>query len=491
MKRLVKIVAVLCGLLILIMVYNTVTFRSSDSGEFENVQIKLVNDGIADRLAGAIQIPTVSYQQVSDIDYPAFLCLHQFIDENFPKVRQSLQKTVINDFSLLYKWQGSEPERQPVILLSHMDVVPVVVGSESRWLYPPFSGEIAEGYIWGRGTLDNKQGVFAILEAVEDLLAKGHQPQRTIYLAFGHDEEIGGREGAGKIAAYLKSQNINALYALDEGGFITDGSQLGLSGKIAMVNISEKGIVNLKLTVTGEGGHSSIPPAETAATILSQAVTKISANKLPVNIVPVQKMLASVAGDLPLHQRVVAANIGLLKPLVTLFAERVPTLNAFVRTTTAPTMLQGSPKSNVLPTEAVAIINHRIMPGETGESVKAFVTKVIDDDRVSVEFDGGYGNPSRVASVSSEGFLSISKTIKQIAQEDPIIFTGLLPAATDTRHYGEVSDDQYRFIYAEINMNENRFHGTNERIKVTSYLEAVKFFVQLIKNSDSTAPESS
>ena len=490
MKRFFQLIGVLAGLLIVTMAFNTITFQSSDSKEFENIQVELANDGIAERLAGAIRIPTVSHQQVQDIDYPSFLTLHRYIDENFPRVRQSLQKNVINEYSLLYKWQGSDPNQQPVLLLSHMDVVPVVAGSESRWEYPPFSGEIADGYIWGRGTLDNKQGVFAILEAVEDLLAKGHQPERTHYLAFGHDEEIGGSQGAGKIAEYLKSKDVNAIYALDEGGFITNGDQFGLPGKVAMVNISEKGIVNLKLTVTGKGGHSSMPPAETAASILSQAVVKVSANKLPINTDPVKKMLESVAGELPLHQRIVAANFGLLKPFVAYFAERIPMLNVFVRTTTAPTMLQGSPKSNVLPTEAFAIVNHRIIPGETAESVKAFITKIIDDDRVSVEFSGVFGNPSEVASVDSMGFRTIRKTIKQVSPTDPIIITGLLPAATDTRHYGDVSEDAYRFIYAEINMDENRFHGTNERIKVESYLEAVKFFVQLIKNSDAAGSDA-
>jgi carboxypeptidase PM20D1 len=484
MKRFFQLTGVLAGLLIIAMIYNTLTFQSISSEEVEDVQVELVNDGIAERFAGAIRIPTVSHQKVEDINYPSFLTLHQYIDANFPEIAQSLQKIVINDYSLLYKWQGSDLEAQPVLLLSHMDVVPVVAGSESRWEHPPYSGAIADGYIWGRGTLDNKQGVFAILEAVEDLLTKGYQPRRTYYLAFGHDEERGGVQGAGKIAEYLKSKNVNAIYALDEGGFITNGDQFGLPGKIAMVNISEKGIVNLKLTVTGEGGHSSMPPAETAAAILSQAVVKVSANKLPVNTEPVKQMLASVAGDLPLNQRVAAANFGLLKPFVTYFAERIPMLNAFVRTTTAPTMLQGSPKSNVLPTEAVAIVNHRIIPGETGESVKDFITKVIDDERVNIEFNGGFSNPSEVASVDSVGFEIIRKTIKQVSPTDPIILTGMLPAATDTRHYGDVSDDAYRFIYAEINMSENRFHGTNERIKVESYLEAVRFFVQLIKNSD-------
>ena len=484
MKRFFQVIGLSLGLLLAVVIYNTLTFQGVPFDEVEDVQVDLTTDGMAERLSGAIKIATISEQKTEDINYEKFLELHQYIDKSYPLIKGNLEKKVIGDYSLLYKWLGSEPEQQPVLLLSHMDVVPVIAGSEERWEHAPFSGAISDGYIWGRGTLDNKQGVFATLEAVEQLISKGYQPKRTFYLAFGHDEEIGGRNGAGKIAAHLKAVNVNAIYAIDEGGFITKGAQFGLPGKVAMVNVSEKGIVNLKLTVTGEGGHSSMPPAETAAAILSQAVAKVSENKLPVNTDPILQMLKSVAGELPFHQRVVAANLGLLKPFIVYLAEEVPILNAFVRTTTAPTMLAGSPKSNVLPTEAIAIINHRIIPGETGESVRNFVIGVIDDERVSVEFDGGYGNPSAVASVESFGFKTITNTINQVSSTDPIILTGMLPAATDTRHYGEVSDDAYRFIFAEINMEENRFHGTNERIKVESYIDAVRFFVQLVKNSD-------
>ena len=137
MKRLFVVISVLAGLLAAVMAFNTITFHSSDTKEFENVQVELVNHGIAERLAGAIRIPTVSHQLAQDIDYPSFLNLHRYIDDSFPKVSQSLQKTAINEYSLLYKWQGSDPEQKPVLLLSHIDVVPVVAGSESRWKSPP------------------------------------------------------------------------------------------------------------------------------------------------------------------------------------------------------------------------------------------------------------------------------------------------------------------------------------------------------------------
>ena len=194
--------------------------------------------------------------------------------------------------------------------------------------------------------------------------------------------------------------------------------------------------------------------------------------------------LVALAGDMSILQRVVVANLGLLEPVVELVAESQPMLNAFVRTTTAPTMLSGSPKDNVLPILATAVINHRILPGETIETTKAFVTGVIDDDRVIIEVINEATNPSAVSSTTSVGYSTIEKTIRQIAVEDPIIVPAMLPAGTDTKHYAEVADDAYRFIFAEINMSENRFHGTNERIEIESYLDSIRLFIQLIKNSD-------
>ena len=484
MKRFLQVIGAAIALLLLIIIYNALTFGSSSDRSFENVSVALKREGIPERLSGAIKIKTISEENEIEINYETFLKLHDYIDAEFPAITQSLTKEIVGDYSLLYTWQGTEPELQPVLLLSHMDVVPVIADTEELWEHAPFSGDIADGYIWGRGTLDDKIGVFAILEAVEHLLLQGYQPQRSLYLAFGHDEERGGPKGAKKIGELLKARSVKALYALDEGGFISDGAAFGLSRNIAMVNLSEKGFLSLRLTVKGAGGHSSMPPAETAAAIVSQAVAKVSANKFPINTSVLTKTLGALAGEMSFMQKAMVANLGLLGPMVRRLAESEPMLNAFVRTTTAPTMLSGSPKDNVLPTKATAVINHRILPGETIESTQAFVINVIDDDRVLVEVINESTNPSRVSSTTSIGYLTVDKTIRQIAIEDPIIVPAMLPAGTDTKHYDEVADDAYRFIFAEINMSENRFHGTNERVQIDSYLDAIRFFIQLIKNSN-------
>ena len=486
MKRFLQIIGAAFVLLLVVIISNTLTFGSASTRSYDNVTVSLQREGLPERLSGAIKIKTVSEENDAAIDYEMFLKLHDYIDVEFPRIKQSLKKEVIGDYSLLYTWEGGDPSLQPVLLLSHMDVVPVIAGTEELWEHPPFSGDIADGYIWGRGSLDNKIGVFGILEAVEHLLLQGYQPKRSFYLAFGHDEERGGPQGARKIGELLKARGVKALYALDEGGFITSGDSFGLSKNIAMVNLSEKGFVSLQLTVTGTGGHSSMPPAETAAAIVSQAVVRVSANKFPTNTSVLKKTLEALAGEMSFLQKVLAANLGLLEPIIGRLAESQPMLNAFVRTTTAPTMLSGSPKDNVLPIKATAVINHRILPGETIRSTKAFVINVIDDERVMVEVINESTNPSPVSSTSSLGYRIVEKTIRQIAIEDLVIVPGMLPAGTDTKHYKEVADDAYRFIFAEINMSENRFHGTNERVQIDSYLDAIRFFIQLIRNSDDT-----
>ena len=308
-------------------------------------------------------------------------------------------------------------------------------------------------------------------------------PERTYYLAFGHDEETGGRDGAKAMGELLAERGVQALYAIDEGGMIVK-SAFGLNKSIALINISEKGFLSLQLSVVGSGGHSSSPDAETAVAILSRAVTQVSDNKFPVNIDALNDMAFAVASELTFPQKMVAANLWLLKPLMEIYGERVPALNSMIRTTTAPTMLSGSPKDNVLPILATAVVNHRIMPGETIESVMGFVRDVIDDERVKVDILGESNNPSEVSSLGP-AFQMIRSTIQQVSLDDPVTVPGMLPAGTDTKHYKQVADDTYRFFYAVLESNDmGRAHGTNERVAVNAYLESIKFYILLFKNSD-------
>ena len=483
MKQLIVIVCVSVILLLAVILTNTLRYGTSMGFNEPQISVELQRKNIAVRLANATKIKTVSEQEVADIDYSTFVQLHNYIDEEFPLVKQHLSKETVADYSLLYIWQGSDETLAPVLLLSHMDVVPVVPGTESSWDHPPFGGEIADGFIWGRGTLDDKLSVFAILEGIEHLLLENYQPKRSYYLAFGHDEEIGGLQGASSIAELLGERNLKMLYVLDEGGTLISGEAFSVNKQLAIVNTSEKGYVALQLTAKSAGGHASAPEAETAVAIISQAVARVSDNKFPVHTEMLSSLGAVIADDLPILYRAILANLWLLKPLIEYFVEDDPLTNAMVRTTTAPTMLSGSPKENVLPIESTAVINHRIMPGETIETVKQFVIDVIDDDRVQVEVLAGAVNPSRVASTTGPEFRVISKTILQLVREDTVVVPAMLFGSTDTKHYTQLTDNAYRFVFA-VNDGENRAHGTNERISVETYLDSIRFYIQLIKNTD-------
>lgn len=191
-----------------------------------------------------------------------------------------LRRETVGVHSLLYTWQGSNPALNPILLVGHLDVVPVEPGTEGKWQQDPFGGRIADGLIWGRGAIDNKSAVVGTLEAVEMLVAEGFQPARTIYLAYGHDEEVGGAGGAREIAARLKSRGVTLEMVLDEGGVISDGILPGISGPVALVGIAEKGFVTIELSASGPGGHASLPPRQTAVGILNAAVARLETNQM-------------------------------------------------------------------------------------------------------------------------------------------------------------------------------------------------------------------
>lgn len=438
-----------------------------------------------EHLSKVITIPTISHQSGAPIDTNAFLALHQYIKTNFPLVHSQLQRKVINQFSLLYTWKGSNTQLKPALLTAHLDVVPVEKGTESKWSHPPFSGNISNGYIWGRGALDDKNNALGMLEAVEYLLKKGHVPARTLYLAFGHDEEISGKNGAKKIAAHLKSQNIQLEYVLDEGLFILKGLMPGVSQPVAYVGIAEKGYANVKLSVASKGGHSSRPPLETPVRILSQAIVNLEKNQFPAAIDGATRHLMEYATpEMDIGMKLVFANRWLFNPLIKSIMSSNPSSNAILRTTIAPTMLSGSPKANVMPFNPQAIINLRLKPGETKASIREHFKRAIDDARVKIEIlDDDYNLPVPLSSPQAPSFQRLHKTIRQLFPE-VLVSPALMVAATDSKHYQELTKNIYRFSPLYLPNDEiNGFHGTNERISKKSYQQLIRFYIQLIKNN--------
>ncbi|MBP7603645.1 MAG: M20 family peptidase [Spirochaetes bacterium] len=441
---------------------------------------------IADNLSRALRLKTISYQDPAQFDGKTFLAFHRLLETAFPRVHKTLSKETVNNYSLLYTWKGSDPKRAPILLLGHIDVVPVETGTEKDWTHPPFSGAIADGYIWGRGALDIKVNVMGTLEAVEYLLARGYTPPQTIYLAFGHDEEVSGRNGAMKMAALLKARGVSLDYVLDEGGCVIEGAVAGLSAPAALIGIAEKGYLSLEFSVESEGGHSSMPPKQTAAGILCAAIAKLEKNQFPTRLEGAAlEMFKYLGPEMSFTNRLVLGNMWLLGGVLKSMLLKSSSMAASIRTTTAPTMLKGSEKENVLPQKATAVVNYRILPGESMETVMKRAEKVIGDSRVKIRALEGGSDPSPISNTASTSFTVLQKTIHQIFP-GAIVSPYLVLGATDSRYYTGVGANVYRFTPLSIkNEDLKRMHGTNERISVSNYEQAVKFFIQLIKNTGS------
>jgi carboxypeptidase PM20D1 len=429
------------------------------------------------RFSEAIQFKTISDSN-QPIDTSAFEDFHRFLKKSYPLVDSLLTLEMVGDYSLLYTWKGKEPDSDPIILLSHQDVVPVDESTLSEWDAPPFSGEIRNGILYGRGTMDDKVSLIAIMEAIEMLLKAEFQPRRTIFLAFGHDEEIGGLNGAKKIASLLQERGIKASFVLDEGGLLVENLVDGLKHPLALINVAEKGYVSYELTIRTSGGHSSAPPKKTAIGILSKAIYDLEKHQLPYSMNPLFKtQLRYIGPEMPFIYRIAFANSWLFKDQV---------LEPFYgKTTTAPTIFQSGVKDNVLPTEARAVINFRIVPGETPLDVKEHIRKVIKNDQIEINMMGNSTDPSPIReNYITPEYQLIETTVKQLHPES-IATPGLIMGGTDAKHFTELSENVIRFFPLRINPeNRSGIHGNNERIPVSNFKEIIQFYHQLILNSE-------
>ncbi len=466
---------------------NTLRYVRRPAAGVTPADVAVDAEAAARRLAAAVRFETVSHQDRGRIDRDAFIALHGYLEEAFPRVHASLSKEVVGELSLLYTWPGREPAAKPVLLMAHLDVVPVLAGTAGDWTHPPYAGVVSGGRVWGRGTLDNKSGVTAILEAVDLLLAEDFVPRQTVYLAFGHDEEIGGHQGAARIAELLASRGVELACVVDEGGFLTRGVLPGFDATIAVVGIAEKGYVSLELTAEAAGGHSSKPPRNTAVGVLARAIARLEADPFEARLDgATEAMFDHVGPTLPFARRMVFANLWLFRPLVRRILSGVPATDAMIRTTTAATMFSGSEKENVLPIRANAVVNFRILPGDTVDSVTERVIQVVDDPRVKVAPLAKPSDPSPVSSLASPFYQRLERSIREVSPEDDLIVAPyLVIAQTDSRHFAPLSDAVYRFLGARVTAGElNGFHGTDESIAVTEYARAIKVFYRFLRSDE-------
>ncbi len=433
----------------------------------------------AEKLSETVKIQTVS----NGNNQEAFLQLHLLLEKLFPLFHAHCEKTVVNGYSLVYRWPAGtdRQEGKPILITAHMDVVPVEPGTEADWARQPFGGEVADGKVWGRGTLDTKVHIVAALEAAERLLAEGFAPARDIYFAFGHDEEVGGEQGARRIAQYFQEKGLAFDFVLDEGGCIVEGALEGVHKPIALIGVGEKGYANIKLTAAQDGGHSSMPAKHSSLGVLAMALCRLEAHAMrPRLIKPVREFLMRVGPEMGLANRIILANLWLFQPLFIHMFAQTRSGSAMLRTTTAVTMAEGSPAPNVMPQHASAVVNFRIIPGETGKDLLFHIKRTLKGLPVEAE-PLALAEPSSISSSDSEGYRNIERLIGEVFG-DVIMAPYLVMASTDARKYEPVCEHIYRFSPYLIQNDElSKMHGTNENITIENIGRGIAFFRNLFQ----------
>ena len=476
-----RILLFLCGVLLVlatIVLFNT--FRNTSTQvKAEVVPAPEIKPEALQHFQQAIAFKTISFGDSTLFNSTQFIGFRKFLETTYPQMHQMLGREIVSNYSLLYKWQGKNETLKPVVIMAHQDVVPIEEPTKAMWTVDPFAGTVKDNFIWGRGTTDDKINLISICETVEKLIGEKFQPDRTVYFAFGHDEEIGGK-GAKAIAKLLEERNIVAEMVLDEGGIITKEKVPGLSKPVALLGTSEKGYLSLELTVEVPGGHSSMPEKETSIDILSLALVKLRSEPFQAQFSePMKNFMQKLGPEMSFVQRMAFSNPWLFKKIIIGTYEKSGAGNAMIRTTTAPTIINAGVKDNVVPTQAKATVNFRLLPGNTSVEVEGRVKEIINDDRVVIsKYKGAFAEASAVTPMDSYAYQKVEATIMKTY---PQLLTSpfLMIGATDSRHFGEVSPNIVKFSPM---IDPVGFHGINERVSLESYQTALWFYEQLLRD---------
>jgi carboxypeptidase PM20D1 len=468
----------LFALLILaaVLVFNTWRYTKSIPS-YPAVAITGISDSAAIHLGEAIRIKTISFGDTLPVDTIEFNKFRSFLETTYPTVHRQLPRMIFSEFSYVYTWKGKDSTLQPLVIMAHMDVVPVEAIAEKKWSVPSFSGLIKEDTVWGRGAVDDKASAIAIFEAAEQLLKENVQPQQTIYLCFGHDEEIAGKRGAAKISAWFKQQNIRPQLVLDEGGQVDTEHFKDLKRPVAVIGVGEKGYVNIDLTVEIAGGHSSMPIKETAIDVLNKAIEKIRAKQMPARITPpVAELFSRIGPGGSYMNRMALSNQWLFKPMLISQLEKTKESNAMIHTTLVPTIVKAGIKDNVIPSVAKATFNSRTLPGESSDDVINFVKQAINDDRVDVQKQTiSLMEPSALTATDNAMFKKLEAIVYKTVP-DAVVSPYLMIGATDSRYFRPFSNAVLNFIPMQ---NARGFHGIDERIPVSD-LKRIIFFYKML-----------
>jgi carboxypeptidase PM20D1 len=477
----VGIVAVLAA----VVVVRTLTFKPPVAVDIASVKLApapAIDQALAaQHLSQAVQIRTVSNQDKADNQWAEWDRLHAWLATTYPAAHAAMTREILPNKALVYTWTGSDPALKPIVLMAHQDVVPITPGTEKDWKHDAFAGEIAEGAVWGRGSIDDKGSLVALFEGLDALARSGFKPKRTVIVVSGQDEEAGGT-GAQAAAALLKSRGVQAEWVLDEGSAAINDHPI--TGKpAAIIGIAEKGYATLVVTAPAKGGHSSAPPEATGVQTLAKAITAITRKTFPLRLDgPAGQMLSTLGAEGDFVTRMAIANQWLFGPMLKDKVAATPAGAALLHTTIAPTMLKGSPKENVLPQDAAAWINYRIAPGQTTDDVMNAAKAATKGLDVQLKWAGVANSPSPVSSTSSEGW----KLLAALASDGgrlPVA-PGLVTAGTDSRYMTPIASDIYR--YQPILANLDTFamiHGTNEHMTLENLARMTTFYARLVASA--------
>ena len=479
----------LLALLVLLVVAVAVNTLRQGSRQVDVPPLALIavdERGAAESLAVAVRAKTVSSPTDAALSADQFEALHAHLQARYPALHATLKRELVAGLSLLYIWPGSDAAAKPILLMAHQDVVPVAPGTEKDWQAEPFAGTVKNGFVWGRGAWDDKANLISQMEAIEMLVRSGFKPKRTIYLAFGADEEVGGLRGARATAELLADRQVKLDFVIDEGLLITEGVLPGLKAPAALVGIAEKGYMSVALAVPATPGHSSMPPAKgtSAIAMMSAALNRLEDKQFPTRIEGVARaMFETVAPEMSGVSRVALSNLWLFGPVVRRQLEAGPSTNAMLHTTTALTIVSAGNKENVLPGRAEATVNFRLLPGDSRASVMAHVKQTVANERVQFEVLPGATEPSKVAPTDSASYRLIERTVRELFP-GTIVAPGLMIGGTDSRHYERLADHIYKFSPVRAKVEDlPRFHGTNERISTANLAELIRFYHRLVSQA--------
>ena len=466
------------ALLLIVAVIKALLFVPKKEEAIEINEVAVDLDKATRDLADMVKCKTISHRDRSQENDEEFERFIKLLSERFPLIYKNCTFERVSDRAILYHLKGKSSEK-PSIFTAHFDVVDV---EAKDWSKEPFCGEVEDGFLWGRGSLDTKSTLNASMQALEQLLSEGFVPENDIYLAFSGNEEING-EGQPQIIKLFKERGINIGFVLDEGGAVVNNVFPGVTTPCALIGIAEKGMLNVELKFTGNGGHSSSPKPHTPVGRLSAACVRIENHPFKYRLSRVSaSMFDTLARYSNFGYKLIFANLWLFGPVLSLIGKLSGgELNALIRTTCSFTQMEGSKGINVIPPNATMCANLRLIPGETKSSAEAYLKKQIKDKDIQLTVLEGE-EPSPTSVVGGDAWNKIVYAVKG-TWDNTIVSPYLMFACSDAKHWSRVSDKVYRFSAMALTSAERgTIHGNDERIPLDTIRKSVEFYLRLMKN---------